>query len=77
MKPGKIVKLCFNLAEILKKKFNFPQIICIKSELSAEYTAERHAFPQNKLWKVKTFSIFYLGKFSLFNEYLSHIKTKF
>jgi hypothetical protein len=42
-----------NLRTYLCTKFDFPWIIREKSELSTNYTAERHAFPRIILGKSK------------------------
>jgi hypothetical protein len=47
------------------ESFDFPQIILRKGGkfwLSTNYPAERHAFSQDNLRKVKTFRGFYRGK---------------
>jgi hypothetical protein len=40
---------------ILQKGMPFHRIICGKSKLPAYHIAEKHAFPQDNPWKVKTF----------------------
>jgi hypothetical protein len=48
---------------ILRKGMPFHRIILGKSKLSADHTAERHAFPQGNPRKVKTFRKLPCGKF--------------
>jgi hypothetical protein len=48
---------------ILRKGMPFRRIIRGKSKLPAYHTAGKHAFPQDNLWKVKTFGELSCGKF--------------
>jgi hypothetical protein len=45
-----------------RKGMPFRSKILGKSKLSADYTAERHAFPQDNSRKVKTSRVSYYGK---------------
>jgi hypothetical protein len=56
-------------------KFDFPRIIRGKSELSMDYTAERHAFPGYNSQKVITFRGLYRGKAC--NPELFYVKAGF
>jgi hypothetical protein len=56
------------LWNILQKGMPFRRIISGKSKLSANYTAERHAFPQNNPRKFKTFRELSCGKFQYTTE---------
>jgi hypothetical protein len=53
---------------ILLKGMPFRRIIRGKSKLSADHTAESHAFPQGNLQKVKTFRKLPCGKFQYTTE---------
>jgi hypothetical protein len=60
--PGDIRPRSLTFRGLSAESRNFPWIIRGKLELSADYTAERHAFPLYNSQKVKSFRRLYRGK---------------